>query len=56
MLREADVQPMPDLDMWRAPGQPLCGGTQYLKEILFKVKEIILSVSCICVIISKVLH
>jgi len=25
-----------------APGQPLCGGTQYLKEIPFKAKVIIL--------------
>ena len=29
-----------------APGQPLCGGPQHLKEILFKVKEILLPVSC----------
>jgi len=27
-----------------APGQPLCGGLQYLKEILCKVKEIPLAV------------
>jgi len=28
-----------------APEQPLCGRPQYLKEILFKVKEILLSVN-----------
>jgi len=35
-----------------APGQLFCGGPQYLKEILFKVKEILLSASCKYVIIS----
>jgi len=39
-----------------APGQPLCGGLQYLKEILCKVKEIPLAVSCKSVIINKVVH
>jgi len=39
-----------------APGQPLCGGPQYFKDILFKVKEMLLSVSCKYVIVSEVVH
>jgi len=33
--------PGPDLDMWRPQGS-LCGGPPYRKEILFKVREIVL--------------
>ena len=43
-----------------APRQPLCGGPQYLKEIFFKVKEVLLyyllSLICKYVSISKFVH
>jgi len=38
-----------------ASGKPFCVGPQYLNEILFKVKKILLSVSCKYVIIILLL-
>jgi len=42
--------------MWRPQAAFVCGGAHYLKEIFFKVKEILLSVRCKYAIIIKVVH